>query len=104
MKKNNFLKSSGFYVLIFLAIIAVVSMITGGMETETSQEISSSEFMDALNSEEVDNFTIQPGAGVYEISGEYRSEQELEVADSSSDLLLFDEYNNKEFYNQSFTE
>ena len=47
MKKNNFLKSSGFYVLIFLAIIAVVSMITGGMETETSQEISSSEFMDA---------------------------------------------------------
>ena len=91
MKKNNFLKSSGFYVLIFLAIIAVVSMITGGMETETSQEISSSEFMDALNSEEVDNFTIQPGAGVYEISGEYRSEQELEVADSSSDLLLFDD-------------
>ena len=38
MKKNNFLKSSGFYVLIFLAIIAVVSMITGGMETETSQD------------------------------------------------------------------
>ena len=91
MKKNNFLKSSGFYVLIFLAIIAVVSMITGGMETETSQEISSSEFMDALNSEEVDSFTIQPGAGVYEISGEYRTEQELEVADSSSDLLLFDD-------------
>nr|WP_319216680.1 ATP-dependent zinc metalloprotease FtsH [uncultured Trichococcus sp.] len=91
MKKNNFLKSSGFYVLIFLAIIAVVSMITGGMETETSQEISSSEFMDALNSEEVDNFTIQPGAGVYEISGEYRTEQELEVSDSSSDLLLFDD-------------
>ena len=91
MKKNNFLKSSGFYVLIFLAIIAVVSMITGGMDTETSQEISASEFMDALNSEEVDNFTIQPGAGVYEISGEYRTEQELEVADSSSDLLLFDD-------------
>lgn len=91
MKKNNFLKSSGFYVLIFLAIIAVVSMITGGMETETSQEISSSEFMDALNSEEVDSFTIQPGAGVYEISGEYRTEQELDVADSSSDLLLFDD-------------
>ena len=91
MKKNNFLKSSGFYVLIFLAIIAVVSMITGGMETETSQEISSSEFMDALSSEEVDNFTIQPGAGVYEISGEYRTEQELEVSDSSSDLLLFDD-------------
>jgi cell division protease FtsH len=91
MKKNNFLKSSGFYVLIFLAIIAVVSMITGGMETETSQEISASEFMDALNSEEVDSFTIQPGAGVYEISGEYRTEQELDVADSSSDLLLFDD-------------
>jgi len=91
MKKNNFLKSSGFYVLIFLAIIAVVSMITGGMETETSQEISASEFMDALDSEEVDSFTIRPGAGVYEISGEYRTEQELEVADSSSDLLLFDD-------------
>ena len=91
MKKNNFLKSSGFYVLIFLAIIAVVSMITCGMDTETSQEISASEFMDALNSEEVDSFTIQPGAGVYEISGEYRTEQELEVADSSSDLLLFDD-------------
>ena len=91
MKKNNFLKSSGFYVLIFLAIIAVVSMITGGMDTETSQEIYASEFMDALNSEEVDSFTIQPGAGVYEISGEYRTEQELEVADSSSDLLLFDD-------------
>ncbi|CZR03507.1 ATP-dependent zinc metalloprotease FtsH [Trichococcus ilyis] len=91
MKKNNFLKSSGFYVLIFLAIIAVVTMITGGMETETSQEISSSEFMDALNSEEVDNFTIQPGAGVYEITGEYRTEQKLDAADSSSDLLLFDD-------------
>ena len=61
------------------------------MDTETSQEISASEFMDALNSEEVDSFTIQPGAGVYEISGEYRTEQELEVADSSSDLLLFDD-------------
>lgn len=91
MKKNSFLKSSGFYVLIFLAIIAVVTMITGGMENQTSQEISSTEFMDALNSEEIDSFSIQPGAGVYEITGVYRTEQTMDAADSSSDLLLFDD-------------
>ena len=91
MKKNSFLKSSGFYVLIFLAIIAVVTMITGGMDNQTSQEISSTEFMDALNSEEIDSFSIQPGAGVYEITGVYRTEQTMDAADSSSDLLLFDD-------------
>ncbi|CZQ93227.1 peptidase m41 ftsh extracellular [Trichococcus palustris] len=91
MKKNSFLKSSGFYVLIFLAIIAVVTMITGGMDNQTSQEITSTEFMDALNAKEIDNFSIQSGAGVYEIKGVYRTEQTLDAKDSSSDLLLFND-------------
>lgn len=93
MKKSNFLKSSGFWILIFLAVIAVVTMITGGVGNETSQNISTTEFMDILENEEVEEFSMQPGAGVWDITGQYREEQTIESESSGNDLLLFDDTN-----------
>lgn len=93
MKKSNFLKSSGFWILIFLAVIAVVTMITGGVGNESSQNISTTEFMEALENEEVEEFSMQPGAGVWEIVGKYREEQTIESESSNDDLLLFDNTN-----------
>lgn len=90
MKKSNFLKSSGFWILIFLAVIAVVTMITGGVGNESSQNISTTEFMAALENEEVEEFSMQPGAGVWDIVGKYREEQTIESESSTNDLLLFD--------------
>lgn len=91
MKKNNFLKSSGFWILIFLAVIALITMMTQGIGKQTSQTISTTEFITALEDEEVSEFTMQPGAGVWEITGEYREEREIETESRTNDLLLFDD-------------
>ena len=93
MKKNNFLKSSGFWILIFLAVIAVVTMMTRGVGNQSSQTITTTEFVTALENEEVKEFSMQPGAGVWEIVGEYREEKTVESSSSSNDLLLFNEQN-----------
>ncbi|UJF16212.1 ATP-dependent zinc metalloprotease FtsH [Jeotgalibaca sp. MA1X17-3] len=93
MKKNKFLKSSSFWILIFIAVVAVVTMMTRGIGDQGSQTISTTEFMQALDKEEVKEFTMQPGAGVWEVVGEYREEKTLESESSTNDLLLFDDKN-----------
>ena len=93
MKKNNFLKSSGFWILIFFAVIAVTTLMTRGTGSQGSQTISTTEFISALDKKEVKKFTMQPGAGVWEVVGEYREEKTLENESSTNDLLLFDEKN-----------
>ena len=91
MKKNNFLKSSSFWILIFIAVVAVVTMMTRGIGDQGSQTISTTEFLQALDKKEVKEFTLQPGAGVWEVVGEYREEKTLESESSTNDLLLFDD-------------
>lgn len=77
-KNNNFFKSSGFWILIFLAVIGVVTMMTRGVGNQTSQAVTSTEFIRNLENEEIKEFTMQPGAGVWDIVGEYREEREVE--------------------------
>ena len=90
-KNNNFFKSSGFWILIFLAVIGVVTMMTRGVGNQTSQAVTSTEFIRDLENEEIKDFTMQPGAGVWDIVGEYREEREIEKESSTSDLILFDD-------------
>ena len=90
-KNNNFFKSSGFWILIFLAVIGVVTMMTRGVGNQTSQAVTSTEFIRNLENEEIKEFTMQPGAGVWDIVGEYREEREIEKESSTSDLILFDD-------------
>ncbi|WP_373761632.1 ATP-dependent zinc metalloprotease FtsH [Jeotgalibaca porci] len=90
-KNNNFFKSSGFWILIFLAVIGVVTMMTRGVGNQTSQAVTSTEFIRNLENEEIKEFTMQPGAGVWDIVGEYREEREVEKESSTSDLILFDD-------------
>ena len=90
-KNNNFFKSSGFWILIFLAVIGVVTMMTRGVGNQTSQAVTSTEFIRDLENEEIKDFTMQPGAGVWDIVGEYREEREVEKESSTSDLILFDD-------------
>ena len=90
-KNNNFFKSSGFWILIFLAVIGVVTMMTRGVGNQTSQAVTSTEFIRDLENEEIKDFTMQPGAGVWDIVGEYREEREVEKESSTSDLIMFDD-------------
>ena len=66
---------------------------TQGIGRETSQAISTTEFITALEDEEISEFKMQPGAGVWEIAGEYREEREVETESRTNDLLLFDDQN-----------
>ncbi len=66
---------------------------TRGTGNQGSQTISTTEFISALDKKEVKEFTMQPGAGVWEVVGEYREEKTLENESSTNDLLLFDEKN-----------
>lgn len=91
MKNNKLFKSTGFWILIFLAVVAVVTMVTNGTGTETSQAITTTEFVNELENEEIKEFSMQPGAGVWEVVGEYREEREIANESSATNLILFDD-------------
>lgn len=87
MKKGLF-KNGVFYAIVFLAIIAIVTMVTEGQSGQQTENISASEFVTQLEENQIESFTIQPNAGVYRITGEYRGEQQAET-DSNEEISIF---------------
>lgn len=69
--KGGFLKSSIFYVFIFLAVVGMIYGLFGN-DKSTSKDLTSSQFMTALNDKDLKSITVQPSNGVYNITGEYR--------------------------------
>ncbi len=78
---GNFVRNSLFYVVVVLGFLGLIYWVAGPNQVATTKNTSTSEFMTELRDKKVKNLTIQPGAGVYQISGEYRKSQ----ANSKSD-------------------
>lgn len=95
MKRKNFLNSSLFYIIVFLGIIGLAQMFASNSGPVSTETISTTEFVQYLEEDRVDRYSIQPVGGVYEIKGSFRKGKELITeADSqgnneNTDLSLF---------------
>ena len=85
MKKRNFLNSSLFYIVVFFGVIGLASAVAGNSGTENTETISTTDFVQYLEEDRVDQYSIQPVGGVYEIVGDFREGQEIETAATSDD-------------------
>lgn len=65
---NRIFRNTIFYLLIFLVIIGVVSFFNGN--NEPTKNLTYDEFMSHLEAGDVENITIQPERGVFEIRGQ----------------------------------
>lgn len=86
--KKGFFKSGFFYVIVFLAVIGIASWATSGGGDQASEGVSSTQFIEFLEDDRIEEFQVQPTAGVYEIRGQFREGQEVEV-EQDQDVTLF---------------
>ncbi|SDK05492.1 ATP-dependent zinc metalloprotease FtsH [Alkalibacterium thalassium] len=86
--KKGFFKSGFFYVIVFLAVIGIASWATSGGGDQASERVSSTQFIEYLEDDRIEEFQVQPTAGVYEIRAQFREGQEVEV-EQDQDVTLF---------------
>ena len=77
--KKGFFKSGLFYVIVFLAVIGIASWATRDGQEQASEGLSTTEFVNYLEDDRVEEFQVQPTAGVYEIRGQFREGQEIKI-------------------------
>ncbi|AOT57048.1 ATP-dependent zinc metalloprotease FtsH [Weissella soli] len=82
---NNFVRNSLFYVIVILAILGLVYWFAGPTQSTSVKKVTTSEFITQMKDKQIKSIEIQPGAGVYDITGTYRKAQ---TSDSSSEDLL----------------
>ena len=88
MKRKNFFNSSLFYILVFFGIIGLTQLFANNAGPDSTESVSTTEFVQYLEDDRVDRFTIQPTGGVYEINGVFREGEELEVETETEDESL----------------
>lgn len=81
-------RNSILYVIVFVAIVGLVSMFTQGSGGQTA-DISYSQFMQELREGDVKEIQMQYSNSVYTINGEYKEAQDTQTT-SSRGLTLFD--------------
>ncbi len=102
MKRRNFLNSSLFYIIVFIGLIGLIQLFTNNTGPESTESVSTTEFVQYLEDDRVEQYSIQPVGGVYEISGTFREGQELETgSDDESNLPIFG--SRQEDSSESFT-
>lgn len=74
-KKNGLLRSSLFYIVVFLGVMGAVYYFFGNRASSQTQQIQSSQFISQLKKDNVKEFTMQPSGSTYEVSGTYRHPQ-----------------------------
>src|SRR5699024_7529630 len=89
MKRKNFFNSSLFYILVFLGIIGLAQMFSSNRATESTESITSTEFVQYLEDDRVEKYSIQPTAGVYEIRGTFRKGEEIETDTEGENNIPF---------------
>lgn len=89
MKRKNFFNSSLFYILVFLGIIGIAQMFSGNRATESTESITTTEFVQYLEDDRVEQYSIQPTAGVYEIRGTFRQGAEIETDTEEENNIPF---------------
>lgn len=75
---GNFVRNSVFYVVVVLGLLGLVYWVAGPNQATQTQTINTSTFMTQLQDKKIKSINVQPGAGIYEVSGEYHKEQEPE--------------------------
>lgn len=82
---GNFVRNSVFYVVVVLGLLGLVYWVAGPNQATQTQTINTSTFMTQLQDKKVKNVSVQPGAGIFEVSGEYYEEQEPEKQDKKKE-------------------
>ncbi|SOB44226.1 ATP-dependent cytoplasmic membrane protease [Weissella viridescens] len=72
---GNFVRNSLFYVILALGFLGLFYWVAGPTQTTTTKTTTTSQFVTDLKDDKIKKITVQPGAGVYEITGEYRKAQ-----------------------------
>ncbi|KRN27867.1 ATP-dependent Zn protease [Lactobacillus selangorensis] len=86
-KKNGLFNNGLFYVIIFVALLGVVTFfMNSGNSSQQTKTIKSSTFITELKDDKVKSFSIQPSNGVYKITGDYKTAQ---AADKTSNNAGF---------------
>lgn len=88
MKRRNFLNSSLFYILVFVAIIGLAQVFASNNTPESAEQVSTTEFVEYLEDDRVEEFSIQPVGGVYEVNGTFREGEEIEIPTDQQDNNL----------------
>jgi len=88
MKRRNFFNSGLFYILVFLAIIGIVNLFTSNQAQENTEAINTTQFVEFLENDRVEEFSIQPNGGIYEIQGSFREGQGIETEGSEEETNI----------------
>lgn len=96
--RRNIFRNSLFYMLVFIVIVGVASMITGGNNTSNQVNISSTEFIQRLEEDQVQSFSLQPSAGVYKVEGQYTEPISVETDDSTTIDIFSSSNEETEFF------
>lgn len=96
MKRRNFLNSSLFYIVVFLGIIGLAQLFASNNAPESTDTISTTEFVQYLEEDRVERYTIQPVGGVYEINGTFRKGKEVDTgtAEEETNIPIFRQRDN----------
>lgn len=96
MKRRNFLNSSLFYIVVFLGIIGLAQLFASNNAPESTDTISTTEFVQYLEEDRVERYTIQPVGGVYEINGTFRKGKEVDTgtAEEETNIPIFGQRDN----------
>lgn len=94
MKNNRFFRSSLFYILVLIAFVGLANFFMGDKEFDNSNQVSTTEFVEYLEDGRVEEFTIQPNNGVYEITGKFNKGQEVKV-EKKNNFQLFSSGSNE---------
>ncbi|AVH75323.1 ATP-dependent zinc metalloprotease FtsH [Weissella koreensis] len=85
---GNFVRKSLFYVIMLLAVLGLVYWVIGPKDTNTVKKIETSTFIKQLNEKKIKSIEIKPGAGVYDIKGDYRKPQTEKVSAAAEGTLM----------------
>ncbi|WP_242224302.1 ATP-dependent zinc metalloprotease FtsH [Bacillus cereus group sp. BfR-BA-01380] len=81
---NRMFRNTIFYLLIFVAVIGIVSWFNGS--TKNITPISYDKFIAKLDKGEVRNVQLQPKNGVFEVKGQYADKQFVTYAPNTEEL------------------
>lgn len=85
-KRNGLVRSSLFYIVVFLCIMGVLYYLFGGKATTQTQQIQSSQFVSALKNNNVKSFTMQPSGSTYKVTGTYKTAQTVKTSNGLASL------------------
>lgn len=71
---NRIFRNTIFYLLIFLVVIGVVNFFQGG--NQKTEQMTYSTFISNLENGDVENITLKPVRGVYEVRGQLKGYEE----------------------------